>query len=193
MMKRRFAVILLLVALGTGIGASTAEAVPITGGIGFAGGIEPVADWSTVNAIDITGDLALVVCTGVTPCTGTFGVFNDVDVEFAVYNDFSFNPLGGSVTPLWSVDGFSFNLTSVSSITRASNGVVLEGAGTLLGPAGFDPTAAIWSFSADETSAVFRFSSTTTAASVPDGGSTAMLLWLGVAGLAAARRRFRRH
>ena len=191
-MKRRFGVILLLVALGTGIGTSTAEAIPITGGIGFAGGIEPVADWSTVNAINITGDMALVVCNIVTPCTGTFGVFNDVDVEFAVYNDFSFNPLGGSVTPLWLVDGFGFNLTSISSIVRATNGVVLEGTGTLFGPAGFDPTAAIWSFSADETNAVFRFSSTTTAAAVPDGGMTAMLLGFGLVGLAAARRRFRR-
>lgn len=190
MLKRRVGIILLLAALGTGIGTSTAEAVAITGSIGFAGGIEPVGDWSTVNAIDITGNQALVLCNIVTPCDGAFAVLNDLDTEIAVYNDFSF---AGGVTPLWSVDGFSFNLTSITNIERATNGVVLAGFGTLLGPAGFDPTAAVWSFSADETDVEFRFSSTAAATpTVPDGGTTVMLLGLGMLGLASARRRFAR-
>lgn len=192
MLKRRIGMILLLVAFGTGIG-STAEAVPITGGIGFAGGIESVADWSTVTAIDISGNQALVLCNIVTPCGGSFAVLNDLDAEIAVYNDFAFAPLGGSVTPLWSVDGFSFNLLAITSIERAVNGIVLGGTGTLFGPAGFDPTPAVWSFSADETDVEFRFSSTAQAVSqVPDGGTTSMLLSLGMLGLAAARRRLRR-
>ena len=193
MVKRRFGMILLLVAFGTGIGASTAEAVPITGGIGFAGGIEPVADWSTVTAIDVTGNQAIVLCNVVTPCDGSFAALNDPDTEIAVYNDFSFAPLGGGVTPLWSVDGFSFNLSAITNVNRAPNGIVLGGTGTLFGPAGFDPTPAVWSFSADETDIEFRFSSTSAAVSqVPDGGTTSMLLGLGLLGLAAARRRLHR-
>ena len=152
MLRPRFGTIALLVTLAVGIGASTAQAIPITGGIGFAGGIEPVADWSTVTAI-ITGDQAIVLCNIVTPCAGSFAVLNDPDTEIAVYHDFSFAPLGGSVTPLWSVDGFSLNLSAITSIQRASNGIVLGGTGTLFGPAGFDPTPAVWSFSADETDA----------------------------------------
>jgi len=183
-------VILVLAVFGTGFVTSTAEAVPITGSIGFAGGIEPVADWSTVNSINITGDQALVLCNIVTPCDGAFAVLNDIDAEIAVYNDFAFAPLGGSVTPLWSVDGFSFNLTSITNVERAVNGIVLAGSGTLFGPAGFDPTAAIWSFSADETDVEFRFSSTTAAiTTVPDGGTTSMLLGLGLLTLAGVRRR----
>ena len=190
MLRPRFGTIALLVTLAVGIGASTAQAIPITGGIGFAGGIEPVADWSTVTAINITGDQAIVLCNIVTPCAGSFAVLNDPDTEIAVYHDFSFAPLGGSVTPLWSVDGFSLNLSAITSIQRASNGIVLGGTGTLFGPAGFDPTPAVWSFSADETDLEFRFSSTTTAATtVPDGGTTSMLLGLGLFGLAAVNRR----
>lgn len=190
-LTRRLGIALLALSFGTGIGTSTAEAVPITGGIGFAGGIEAVADWSTVTAINITGNQALVLCNIVTPCDGAFAVLNDLDAEIAVYNDFAFAPLGGGTTPLWSVDGFSFNLTAITTIERAVNGIVLGGSGTLFGPAGFDPTPAMWSFSADETEVEFRFSSTTAAIStVPDGGTTAMLLGLGLLGLAAARRKF---
>jgi hypothetical protein len=174
------------------LSATTAEAVPITGGIGFAGGIQPVADWGTVTALDIMGNQAIVLCNIVTPCDGTFAVLNDIDTEIAVYNDFSFAPLGGGTTPLWSVDGFSFNLINVTNITRASNGVVLAGTGTLLGPAGFDPTAATWSFSADETDIEFRFSSTTAAipTAVPDAGSTLTLLGAAFLALAVAKRKF---
>ena len=160
-----------------------AMAVPITGSVGFAGGIEPVANWATVNSFDISGNQAIVLCSAVTPCVGSFTVLNDPDVEIAVYNDFT---LAGGVTPLWTVDGFAFNLGPITTVTRSSTGIVLGGSGTLTG-GGFDPTPAEWSFSADETG-VFRFSSTTQA--VPDGGTTATLLGAALLGLAAARRRF---
>jgi hypothetical protein len=188
MLKRFVRIGVLAVLFGSGLSATTAEAVPITGGIGFAGGIQPVADWATVTSIDIMGNQAIVLCNIVTPCDGTFAVLNDADTEIAVYNDFSFAPLGGGTTPLWAVDGFSFNLTSVTNITRAPNGIVLGGTGTLFGPAGFDPTSAIWSFSADETDVEFRFSSTT--ASVPDAGSTLTLLGAAFLALAVAKRKF---
>ena len=68
-----------------------------------------------------------MLCNIVTPCEGAFAVLNDLDAEIAVYNDFSFAPLGGGTTPLWSVDGFSFNLLAITSVVRASNGVVLGG------------------------------------------------------------------
>jgi hypothetical protein len=164
-----------------------AMAVPITGSIGFAGGIEPVANWATVNSFDITGNQAVVLCSAVTPCAGSFAVLNDPDMEIAVYNDFT---LAGGVAPLWTVDGFGFNLGAITTVTRSSTGIVLGGSGTLTGGAGFDPTPAEWSFSADETG-VFRFSSTTQAMqAVPDGGTTATLLGAALLGLAAVRRRF---
>lgn len=165
--------------------SSPAQALPITGGIIFGGGIGPVADWATVNAIDI--NYAFALCPDGGGCTGSF---DGAGVGLATYNDFSFNPLGGSITPLWSFAGFSFNLTNITMITRTARGIVLTGFGTLFGN-GYDPTPAAWSFSADQTG-VFGFSSTTSAAPpvvVPDSGSTLILLGAGLLALAFARSR----
>jgi len=181
---------LMVVVCGVLLSSAPAEALPITGGIRFGGGIEPVDDWQTVNAIDIMGDMAIVLCNPLVPCTGAFA---DFDNGIATYNDFSFNPLGGSISPLWSVDDFSFNLMGITSIMRGDNGIILHGFGTLFGD-GYDPTPAAWSFSADQTG-IFSFSSTTSAnpVAVPDSGSTLMLLGAGMLALAFARSRFGLH
>jgi VPDSG-CTERM motif len=190
-MRRFIGKSLVALAFGLFLSAATADAAPITGGIGFGGSTSPVADWSTVSSIDIIGDTAVVLCSPVAPCTGAFAVFNLPIFQSAVYHDLP--NFTGPVANLWTFGGFSFNLTGYTNITRATNGIVLEGLGTLFGPAGFDPTPAAWSFSADETNTVFRFSSTTAAnPTVPDGGSTLTLLGLGFAGLAAARRKWAR-
>src|SRR5262245_41287400 len=190
---RRFNGKILAVAFGVLLFAHAARAAPITGGIGFAGSIAPVPNWATVNAIDVTGNMAVVLCTPISPCSGSFAVFNSPNMQTATYNDLV--NFTGPIAPLWVFDGFMFNLATITSITRAANGIVLQGNGTLFGPAGFDPTGASWSFSADETNTVFRFSSTTSSnatPSVPDGGATATLLGLAFAGVAALRRRWTR-
>jgi hypothetical protein len=180
---------MLAVLFATGLSAAKAEAVPITGAIGFAGGISPVADWNTVNVIDIMANQALVLCNVVTPCMGAFTVFNGGGFV-ATYNDIQIAPLV-VVNPQWAVGGFSFNLAAITSVTRAPIGIVIGGTGTLFGPVGFDPTPALWSFSADETDQVFRFSSTTAAVAtaVPDGGATILLLGAALFGLGAVRRK----
>jgi hypothetical protein len=168
------------------LGATSAEALPITGGVRFGGGIGPVDDWQTVNEIDIMNDLAIVVCNPAVPCTG---VFAGLDNGVAEYHDFSFDPVGGNITPLWSFNGFSFHLMGITAITRGTNGIVLRGFGTMFGT-GYDPTPSAWSFSADETAQVFAFSSTTSALPVPDSGSTLMLLGAGLFALAFVQSRF---
>jgi hypothetical protein len=187
-MKR--SLVVLFFALACAAVPSKAAAVPITGSIGFGGSIAGGAgsiNWATVNSIDIESNQAVVLCFGATPCSGSYAVFNDADLELAVYNDFTFAPGLVVTNPIWSADGFGFNLTSITSVTRGTAGILITGLGTAFGPAGFDPTPATWSFSADETSEI-RFSSTT--AAVPDGGSMLALLGLGMLGLGVARRRF---
>src|SRR5262245_12310691 len=189
---RRFNGQILAVAFGVLLCAHPAKAAPITGGIGFGGAIAPVANWATVTSIDVIGNMAVVLCTPITPCTGSFAVFNLPTMQTATYNDLV--NFTGPIAGLWVFDGFMFNLATITNITRAANGIVLEGTGTLFGPAGFDPTPAAWSFSADETNTVFRYSSTTSslATAVPDGGATVTLFGLAFAGLAALRRRWTR-
>lgn len=174
---------------GVLISAAPAEALPITGGIRFGGAIAPVDDWQTVNAIDVINEAAVVLCNPLMPCTGAFA---GLDGGIATYNDFSFNPLGGNVTPLWSFNGFSFNLTSIVSITRGLHGIVLMGMGTMFGT-GFDPTPTMWSFSADDTGMINAFSSTSAAlppVSVPDSGSTLVLMGAAMLLLGFVRSRF---
>jgi hypothetical protein len=175
-----------LLVCGVLVRPAPAEALPITGAIGFAGAVEPISDFQTVTAIDIVNNMALVICDPISPCTGSFAGPLPASAEF---NDFSFDPLPGPVSPQWSLNGFSFTLTNITGITRGPNGILLSGSGVLNGN-NFDPTPASWSFSVDSTS-LFRFSSTTTAlpVSVPDGGSTLMLLGTGMLALVIARRK----
>jgi hypothetical protein len=66
--------------------------------------------------------------------------------------------------------------------------------GTLSGP-GFDPTLGTWSFTVSnakgETHDTFGFQSDTAAGLVPDGGTTAALLGLALAGIEVLRRKFK--
>src|SRR5947207_15617554 len=48
---------------------------------------------------------------------------------------------------LWSVNGFTFNLTSsVVQTPRSATFLSITGTGTMTGPPGFDPTPGVWAF-----------------------------------------------
>ncbi len=99
----------------------------------------------------------------------------------------------GAVPSFWSVDGFTFNLTSSSIFSQGGvpPGVVVTGSGFVSGN-GFDPTFMSWSFTTQDpgtgrpSSRVFSFSAA--AGSVPDGGTTVMLLGAALGALGMARR-----
>jgi VPDSG-CTERM motif len=173
-----------------------ASAVPISGTITFIGG----ADLNTSSAGTASEVLAFtgVGGTGLPVVESAQGSFDSTVGDAVTFaSDWSFN--SGPVTALWSVGGFTFDLTSSSILFQGGNpsGVLVDGIGAIMGPAGFSPEAMTWSFSTSDPGAagvdslIFSFQvadGTIGSSSVPDGGTTAMLLGLGVLGLGLVKK-----
>jgi len=143
--------------LGAG---ATLEAAPITGAISIKGGVE--LDSTSVNtATKVTGWLN---GSGAKPTVvSRSGGFTAVSVGAPVTMAAPWN-FGSGVDGLWSVGGFTFNLTA-STITQQGNGfLAVSGTGTIMGN-GFDATPGTWRFSTQNPPAnnVFSFSASTTA------------------------------
>jgi len=182
------------VALGLG---GIAQAIPISGDITFACGVtlntssagtaSEVLSWTgpggTGNPIVISDD-------------GSFsGIAPGSTAAFA--SPWFFN--SGSVSALFTVGGFTYNLTSSKVIFQGAGagglaGVVVDGIGSISGN-GLDSEAMMWSFSTSDPSAlgvdaaVFSFQvAAGTTGTVPDGGTTAMLLGVGVLGLGMLKK-----
>jgi VPDSG-CTERM motif len=112
---------------------------------------------------------------------------------------FTFNPAGAStpVTPLWTfVSGgktYSFDLSVVHEDFASPTGILLSGMGTAHITGELDTTGQ-WDFSGQTLGVdTFTFSSTTQVptptTSVPDGGSTALLLGASFCGIALLQRK----
>ena len=177
--------------------AQTTQATPITGAIGFTGNANlntgsaatatTVVSWSGSTTANPTvasdsGSIATII----TP--GTQIVF-DAPWNFTV---------SSAISPFWNVlgtPGINFQLSS-SSFTRGIQGgnpyVAISGTGILNAP-NYDAT--VWSFSVtfqDPASVpdaqTFTFSASQN--SVPDGGTTVMLLGAALSGMALIKRKF---
>ncbi len=185
----------LLAVLATAALTLGAQAVPITGDIDFAG----QATFDTTSLATATrvtlfkaNDLAANNTGTVTSANGSFSSI--APGTLATMNPYTFNP-STAVTPLWTVGGFSFNLTSSTIVAQSSFSLVVRGTGfiTSTNPS-FDTTPGVWIFSAGQanggTAASFSFQANTAAVGVPDGGSTVALLGAGLIGVVALRRKF---
>jgi VPDSG-CTERM motif len=136
-----------------------------------------VSNWGIVLATLVSGDFDTYVDPGDFPTTFT--------------DPWSF--ASGPVTPLWQIGGFTFDLTSSSIVTQNSTFLNVVGSGFVSGNS-FDITPGTWSFTiANEgggVGAANAFSFVSSTSSVPDGGTTFVLLGLSMLGLHGARRKF---
>ena len=168
------------------------HATPTTGIIQFSGSVTS----NVPDAVNANGSTSLVFGkTQVTFDNGSFaGIVNNGDVVTMLTSAWVFN--SGSIPSFWSVDGFTFNLTS-SSWTGNTGGAgsgsaTVALAGTVAGN-GFTANTFAGSFTLQDPSApqgnTFVYSGSFSLGSVPDGGTTILLLGSALSGLALLKRK----
>ena len=155
---------------------------PITGNIGFSGAVQ----LDTGSAQTATEAIAWIN-TVVNATSGSFTtVANNSAVTLAT--PWFFN--SGVLNNFWSVGGFTFNLASSSIYSQDSLFLNVVLAGTVTAN-GYDATAFTGTFQVANPPAngVTTFTERLSFNSVPDGGTTALLLGSALSGLALIRRK----
>ena len=189
-MKNLSKTILTVVAVGLlsgGLFCQQAQATPITGDITF-GGVVTFDSTSLSLATQVsTWNLSIV--------TSDSGSFSSIPIlsNVTMTAPWIFNPSTPTI-PLWQVGGFTFDLTSSTIVTQTTTFLNITGVGTI-SAAGFTTTPGTWSFTVSNADgkkhSTFGFQSDTVGNAVPDGGATAALLGVAVAGVEVLRRKFK--
>ena len=172
------------------LAAPGAQANQITGSIGFA------ANGVTINSVNLATATTFSVTTPF--ATTESGAYASVGITTSTpvtFNGFTFNPPAGSVTPLWTFDigstVYSFDATSVSSVYDSTTRQWDIGGAGMAMITGYAPTPGTWNVNLSQTASSFVFdSSAGSVASVPDGGSTLMMLGSGLLVLGVSGRKF---
>ena len=178
MIKNRIA--LVAAACAVALAVQQAGAAPIVGTIAIEGGADldsndlgtatKVEAWDTPEVTSVSGD---------------FDTFVDPEMAVSMTAPWTFT---SGLASLWSVGGYTFDLTTSSITFQNSSFLLVEGTGTASGH-GFDDTIGTFRFSTQEPDAMGVFSFSASVGTVPEGGTTAMLLGLGFLGLGAIRRK----
>lgn len=174
---------------------SATHAAFISGSINFSSGagggiiLQDSAGNITTNLAAATGIQSWLLAE-VEEGSGSFDTVPDgTSVLFS--QPWVFNP-STSMTPLWTIAGpenFAFNLSSSTTVFQNGSFLAISGTGTFTG-ANYDATPGTWAFTTQGSGAQgkFSWSSSSVAASVPDGGTTVALLGGSLLGLCGLRR-----
>ena len=154
----------------------------------IVGDIHIVADGSITKVDSVSNTVSFTNLVGPTNARVAIG-FGDYGSLYGVgvnYMDFAYDPF--STQTIWSIDADTyFVLERITSIVEGA-GILLTGWGTAFHD-NFAPTGGSWSFSTDTSNGTsFAFSSTT---SVPDGGSSMLLIGFALSALCLASRRLK--
>jgi hypothetical protein len=163
--------------------AQTTQAIPVTGTIGFTG--QASFDTSSV------GTATAVESWFNTVVNGTSGSFSTValNTPVTIAAPWSFHTTT-PITAFWTADGFTFELLASSIVTQGTGFVFVTGTGIVTGN-GYNQTALDWNFSSQGNAVTTTPSWTFSASSlsVPDGGTTVLLLGAALSGIAMIKRK----
>jgi|ERR1700722_6569674 len=171
----------------TAIGCFTGvvQAIPITGNIGFSG----TADLNSTSVNSATA----VVANGwantlVGSDSGSFGFIPTLTPVVMTSSQWNFT--SSALPGFWSVGGFTFNLISSSIFSQGGGFLNVLLSGTVSGNL-YDTTPFSGSFQVSDPSAngVVTFTERLSFNSVPDGGTTVMLLGGALMGLGLLKRK----
>jgi hypothetical protein len=178
----------LAIGILSGLFCDRAEAQgPITGDITFAGSVS--LDTATVNTATMVSawhGLATGDKPQVQSVDGTFATAGVMPGDATTFSaPWSFNTPPATVTnPFWSVDGFTFDLTTSHIVQQSGGFLSVTGTGDV-SHSGFTTTPGTFNFTTQDSSAnsKFSFSAATT---VPESGA-AVLFTIGATCLAGGR------
>src|SRR4029077_3621142 len=177
--SKRILIFLALGLISCALCVQQAQAVPLTGAITFAGGVE--LDTDTVNTasqvmtwLDESGAMPTVQS-----ASGSFAGLAGATAIFAFPWIF-----GSGQAALWTVGGFTFNLLASSIDFQGGGFLNVSGEGIITGNG--SSGSVYWNFTVqdDPSNGVFSFSA---ANQIPDGGATVALLGLALAGIEGIR------
>jgi hypothetical protein len=171
--------------------AQTSSAVPITGNIGFSGSVQ-LNSGSVATATTAVNWFGTVVTPNSTSGTFLASLGSAGGQAVTIASPWSFT--SGAIANFWSVGSaptFTFNLlsSSVASNDGTFLNVVLVGTVSAIG---FDTTAFTGTFQVANPPAngITTFTERLSFNSVPDGGTTVMLLGAALSGMALIKRKF---
>ena len=168
-MKNLTKTILTLIAAGfvlTALSTQEAQAAKIIGRIDLAGSV--MFDSSALQNVtkvvewrDIFGNAGF---SNVAAFNGSYTGFVNLGDQATMATPWTFLPPPGGQPALWSVGGFTFDLTSATVVTQNAMFLNIRGVGTVSGN-GFEDTTARWAFSVQNagggTGDFFSFSANT--------------------------------
>lgn len=158
--------------------AVSAQAMMINGSISIGGAVTPTGSFPNVTSLTFV-NATVSASTQTGAYVGTDGSTVTMDSPLSI------NPLPTLPLQIWSFvynsDTYSFELNTMS-VTQDTDGLKIIGSGTADITGGvYDPTPGVFRLTTQSGSATVSFSATT---NVPDSGTTALLLGLGLLGLA---------
>ena len=179
----------------TALSTQEAQAAKIHGRLDLAGSVQfdssalqnvtQVVEWR-----DIFGNAGF---SNVAAFNGSYTGFVNLGDQATMATPWIFTP--STATPgLWSVGGFTFDLSSATVVMQNATFLNITGVGTISGN-GFEATNARWAFTVQNagggTGDFFSFSANTASVGVPDGGSAVALLGISLVAIEFVRRKLR--